>query len=491
MWLDPNSVRIPPLISHFSAKLLPALPDYNRWAARNSLMLEGGRAVVDLAMFYPIASLEAYYNFSLPDKMRWGKYVPPEADYQRLSDELTCHVRRDFTFLHPDALTGQCTRQGTSLHLNNKTNWQDYQVIIMPGGKVISWESLRKIKDFYDNDGRVVATTCLPEKSAETGHDADVKAAVAEMFGAVAAPTSRPAPKLHVRIEVAGDTIKTFANGALVDTRTDAAFKQGRIGFREADHESATFANVKVIASDGKVLFSDAFRGGLDQWQNTTGATVQAGELTVTENQSIRSREGAAWTDYAFEADIVTPDGAAGLAFRAVDDKNYYMWQFRPATRQLIPHKIVNGRWQGMHSIHLPETDFAATPFHTSTNRTGGKAYFAPHPTVGTLQAILDDALPVPDVAFDPSLRVSSGNGVLSYLHKQKDGRDIYYFANSSDDAVDTFVRLRGNLTPQLWNPHTGDKTPAEVTHIQDHGQEVTRVHLKLAPVTSVFVVAP
>ena len=153
--------------------------------------------------------------------------------------------------------------------------------------------------------------------------------------------------------------------------------------------------------------------------------------------------------------------------------------------------RLSHGRWQGMHAVHLSETDFAATPFHTNANRAGGKAYFAPRPTVGTLQAILDDALPVPDVAFDPSLRVSSGNGSLSYLHKQKDNREIYYFANSSDDAVDTFVRLRGNLTPQLWNPHTGDKTPAEVTHLMDHGQAVTRLHLKLAPVTAVFVVAP
>jgi len=146
MWLDPEHVRIPPLISHFSAKLLPALPGYNEWSARCSLLLQGGRPVVDIAMFYPIAALEAYYNFNLPDNLRWGKYVPPEADYQRVSDRLTCHVRRDFTFLHPDALAAQCTRRGASLRLNNATNWQEYQVLIMPGEKVIPWESLKKSK---------------------------------------------------------------------------------------------------------------------------------------------------------------------------------------------------------------------------------------------------------------------------------------------------------------------------------------------------------
>lgn len=489
MWLDPQHVDISPLISHFSAKLIPALPGYNRWAARSSLLLQGGRPVADIAMLYPIAALEAYYTFSLPDNMRWGKYVPSEADYQRLSDLLTCQVRRDFTFLHPDALAAQCTRQGAMMRLNNATAWQDYRVLIIPGGRVIPWASLAKIKDFYDHGGRVVATTCLPEQSAEFGHDAEVRAAVAEMFGT--APPKAGVPPLHVRIEVAGSTIATFVNGAIVDTRTDASFKQGRIGFREAEHESATFANVKVTARDGRVLFSDSFGGGLGQWVNTTSATLQGGALTVSENQEMRSREGAAWTDYAFEADIAVPDGVAGLAFRAVDGNNYYMWQFRPGARLLQPHVKINGRWRVLAAVQLPDTDFAVAPYQAKTNRSGGKAYFAPRPTAGTLRAILDDALPVADVAFEPNLRVSSGNGVLSYLHKQKDGREIYYFANSSDDRVDAFVRLRGDISPQLWDPQSGEKKAAEVAHLQDHGQAVTRLHLQLAPVSATFAVAP
>ncbi|MEI7935430.1 MAG: glycosyl hydrolase [Verrucomicrobiota bacterium] len=343
-WLDPEHVRPPPLISHLSAKLLPSLRGYSEWSARCSLMLQGGRPVVDIAMLYPIAAMEAYYNFNLPER-NWGFNVPPDCDYQRVSDKLTCHVRRDFTFLHPDALAAQCTRQGATLRLNNATNWQEYQAIIIPGGKVIPWESLKIIKDFYDHGGKVIATTRLPEKSAEFGHDADVQSDIAEMFGSVPAYVAPSKPP---------------------------------------------------------------------------GKPDQKGQGVV-----------------------------------------------------------------------LPETEYAATPFQTRTNGNGGKAYFAAQPTVAALQAMLDNALPVPDVAFDESLRVSSGDGALSYLHKQKDGREIYFFANSSDDAVDTFVRLRGNLTPQFWNPHTGEMTPAKVTHVQEHGQAITRLHLKLAPVTSLFVIAP
>ena len=43
----------------------------------------------------------------------------------------------------------------------------------------------------------------------------------------------------------------------------------------------------------------------------------------------------------------------------------------------------------------------------------------------------------------------------------------------------------------KMWNPHTGEKTPADVTHVNNHGSPVTRLHLKLAPVSSVFVIAP
>ena len=160
------------------------------------------------------------------------------------------------------------------------------------------------------------------------------------------------------------------------------------------------------------------------------------------------SRDGAAWQDYAFDADILTQNGVAGLVFRV-------------------------------------------TPFQTVTNRNGGKAYFAARPTVGTLPAILDDALPAPDVAFEPRLRVSIGNGVFSYLHKHKDGHESYCFANSRADASHTFVRLRGGLAPQVWDPRTGEKSPAEATHLNDHGQPVTHRHLKLAPVSSVFMIAP
>jgi len=91
--------------------------------------------------------------------------------------------------------------------------------------------------------------------------------------------------------------------------------------------------------------------------------------------------------------------------------------------------------------------------------------YFAPQPTAGALQAILDDAVAVADVALENPPRADSGGGMLSYLHKVKAGAHIDHFANSSNDRVDAWVRLRGKLTLQAWDPHSG----AEMTDVPSH----------------------
>ena len=490
MWYLPREVRIPPLISHFSDKLRPALADYNRWVARNSLLLEGGRGVVDLALLYPIASLEAWYYFDAPaNRKRWGQFVPPDSDYLRLSDWLTGHVRRDFTFLHPDALEAQTSIEAAGLRLNNATNWQNYQVVIIPGGKVIPWQSLRRLQDFYEHGGRVVATTQLPLKSAEFGHDADVTQAVTAMFGVAGTPAT-PSP-YRVRIEIAGGSIKTFVNGVLADTTIDDTFKQGRVGFREADHESASFAHVTVTAPTGAVLFHDDFSHGLEQWLNATNTTLRPGGVTVSENQSLRTRPGADWTNYALEVDLAATDTVAGLAFRAQDDENYYMWQFNPTVNRMTPHKKLNGRWHVLKVVQIDNTTEGPTAFQTRTNRNHGRAYFAPLPTAATLRAILDDAIPQPDVSFDQDLHVTSGGGMLSYLHKTKEGVDIYYFANSSDQHIDTWVNLRGRLDLRQWDPHTGSVSSAEASTHTEGSRITTRVHLVIDPVRSVFFVGP
>lgn len=194
MWYDPRSVRIPPLISHFSGKLGPELARYNRYVARCGLLLQGGRHVADVGVPYPVASLRAFYTCDAPGNRRFGFHAPPEADYLAVSDALTGHARRDFTFLHPDAVDRQCSVRRGALRMRNRVNREEYRVFMMPGGDVIRWSNLQMIGRFLDSGGLVIATTRLPRRSAEFGRDGDVARVVREKCSATSPPTLRPEP---------------------------------------------------------------------------------------------------------------------------------------------------------------------------------------------------------------------------------------------------------------------------------------------------------
>jgi hypothetical protein len=132
--------------------------------------------------------------------------------------------------------------------------------------------------------------------------------------------------------------------------------------------------------------------------------------------------------------------------------------------------------------------------FFAHPNQAGGKAYFLPRPEPKMVDAVLKEALPVRDVDIQtPWLWPVPMNrdyaGALTYIHKVKSSRDIYFFANSTDAAVDTTIALRGNKTLSIWDPHTGEKKKAEVTTSETAGQPVTTTRLTLDPLKSAFYV--
>jgi hypothetical protein len=83
----------------------------------------------------------------------------------------------------------------------------------------------------------------------------------------------------------------------------------------------------------------------------------------------------------------------------------------------------------------------------------------------------------------------SAYNGALTYIHKVKDGKDIYFFSNSQDTPVDTKVVLRGRKNLTIWNPHTGERQKAELQEGESGSEAVTTLHLTLPPVTATFYV--
>jgi hypothetical protein len=110
--------------------------------------------VADVAVLYPIASLQAAYKFvggqqfaragggAPPPQVqseayaREGGVVPAEIDYQDIGEALYRGLRVDYTYLHPEVL-----------------------------------------------EARSIATSKLPDQSAEFGRNQQVRQAIAEVFG--------------------------------------------------------------------------------------------------------------------------------------------------------------------------------------------------------------------------------------------------------------------------------------------------------------------
>lgn len=176
--------------------------EFAEWAGRCSLLLQGGRHIADIAIVYPIESLEAFYHFDAADNpltLPAGTFISKDTDYQAVGAMLLDQLRRDFTFIEPSALgTSKFGIQSDTLVMRNKVDQERYHVLILPGGKVIDVAALRKIKGYFDHGGRVIATSLLPSKSAEFGQDALVRRMTEEIFGIdPAAPMPKGVSAVH------------------------------------------------------------------------------------------------------------------------------------------------------------------------------------------------------------------------------------------------------------------------------------------------------
>jgi putative intracellular protease/amidase len=343
-----------PSVGINQVKDVVALNDY---VGRLSYLLQHGRHVADVAVLYPIAALQACYSFAggqVPENAKpetdrsvtdlakamgpaWeyaynGGVPPPEIDYMDVGEILYRALRVDYTYLHPEVLENRCVIGEGKLILHNSENHEEYSVLIVPGGNTLSFAAARKIGEFYQKGGTVIATSRLPYLSAEFGRDHEVQKTISEIFG---------------------------------------------------------------IPADA----------------------VMSGDIKI--------------------------ERSAG-----------YLVHRNPA---------------------------------------GGRAFFLPKAAPDLLKTVLKQALPIRDVEFreemGPLEKGRAYAGALTYIHKVKNGRDIYFFANSSEKQVDTHVVLRGRKTLTIWNPHTGEKERATLMHAKAGGTDVTTVRLVLPPVASRFYI--
>ena len=127
-------------------------------------------------------------------------------------------------------------------------------------------------------------------------------------------------------------------------------------------------------------------------------------------------------------------------------------------------------------------------------NDVGGKSYFLPRPDPKMITDVLNEALPVRDVKIqlEPTWPVKMNmkyDGAVTYIHKVKDGKNIYFIANSTNGPIETSVLLSGKKNLALWNPHTGERGDLNTSVSETAGQSVTTVPLSLGAMKSVFYI--
>jgi hypothetical protein len=163
---------------------LEEIREFNKYIGRLSYMLQGGRHVSDIAVLYPIASAMAYNVFDEGWQYAYlGGHMPKELDYMTVGEYLFRNLRLDFTYLHPEVFDGKCKIEKSEIHLTNQFNKEKYKLFIVPGGSTMKASNAEKLLDFFNQGGKIIATSMLPVYSAEFGKDDVVRNAMMKIFG--------------------------------------------------------------------------------------------------------------------------------------------------------------------------------------------------------------------------------------------------------------------------------------------------------------------
>lgn len=183
VWYDTEKVTFRPELSHRNPLYADSLKAFTDYLTRLNVLLQNdARTVNNVAVLYPIHTLQGEHYFDGPLGYYKGGVEIPDMDYIDLGVMLTDKLGRDFSYLHPDVLSEKCSVSGKSVRLNNSVHSGNYSYLVFPSCKTISTENLKKAVQFYKSGGIIVFTTQLPSKSAETGNDTFVQNTIKSLF---------------------------------------------------------------------------------------------------------------------------------------------------------------------------------------------------------------------------------------------------------------------------------------------------------------------
>ncbi len=184
VWYDDNDVTFLPELSSRNPLYKDSLPGFNRFLSRlNYVLGREGRHVADVAMLYPITTLQSGHFFDGPLGAYAGGVSVPNTDYFAVSQILTDDLGIDFTYLHPEVLEDKCFVENSRLVMRNPVNTEAFSVLILPGCRSLTTGTLKKIEEAARNGVRIIFTSRIPSESADDGYShSDVSRIVGAMI---------------------------------------------------------------------------------------------------------------------------------------------------------------------------------------------------------------------------------------------------------------------------------------------------------------------
>lgn len=145
-----------------------AAADFSYFTARVQTMLRGGEHISEVAIVYPIHSIHAM-AYLYQAKVNGFEYsdTAENEDYMELMNNFLNYVGIDASFIHPSAIAERSLAENGTLYMENGSNVMKFKLLVLPSMSVVSLKTLRMIKKFYDEGGKIIATDNLPTIASE------------------------------------------------------------------------------------------------------------------------------------------------------------------------------------------------------------------------------------------------------------------------------------------------------------------------------------
>ena len=138
-WYNKAQVVFRPELSLQNPLYADSLPVFTDYLTRlNTLMQNDARWVGDIAVLYPIHTMQSGHYMDGALGYYEGGVKLPDLDYVTLGENLFDKLGYDFMFLHPDVLDQQCRIEKNKLKLQNKVQHNTFSTLIEPACKTIT-----------------------------------------------------------------------------------------------------------------------------------------------------------------------------------------------------------------------------------------------------------------------------------------------------------------------------------------------------------------